>query len=189
LVRCVTVITGGHPAIIVGFLSQNLTTMAVAVAFRIAWAEAEDGSRTGADHADERLAGFRGELYRCLARRPDALSGLCDAVLCRQSRVQMLRYRESQLLRSTADRDDAPGRHSAGPGRRDHRRALLGARLGEEILAGIREQFTTRVLALPLPEVEQAGTGDLLTHSTYNLQSLSNAVRLAAPAILAASQR
>jgi len=64
---------------------------------------------------------------------------------------------------------------------------LLGARLGEEILAGIREQFITRVLALPLSEVEQAGTGDLLTRSTYDIQSLSNAVRLAAPAILAAS--
>jgi ABC-type multidrug transport system fused ATPase/permease subunit len=64
---------------------------------------------------------------------------------------------------------------------------LLGARLGEQVLAGIREQFITRVLALPLSEVEQAGHGDLLTRSTYDIQSLSNAVRLAAPAILAAS--
>ena len=36
------------------------------------------------------LAGFRGELYRCLARRRDALFEACDAVLCRPERVHML---------------------------------------------------------------------------------------------------
>ena len=36
------------------------------------------------------LAWFRGELYRCLAKRPDALSELADAVLCKQDRVHML---------------------------------------------------------------------------------------------------
>jgi DDE superfamily endonuclease len=76
--------------IIVGFLRQNLTKMAVAVAFSIAWLKAEDGSGSGVDHARERLAAFRGELYRCLARRPDALFELADAVLCRQGRVLML---------------------------------------------------------------------------------------------------
>jgi hypothetical protein len=36
----------------------------------------------GADEARRALAGFRGELYRCLTRRGDALFGLADAVLC-----------------------------------------------------------------------------------------------------------
>ena len=36
------------------------------------------------------LAAFRGELYRCFARRRDALFELCDAVLCRPDRVHML---------------------------------------------------------------------------------------------------
>jgi len=36
------------------------------------------------------LARFRGELYRCFARRGDALFELCDAVLCRPERVHML---------------------------------------------------------------------------------------------------
>jgi hypothetical protein len=36
------------------------------------------------------LAGFRGELYRCLTRRADALFEACDAVLCRPERVHML---------------------------------------------------------------------------------------------------
>jgi DDE superfamily endonuclease len=36
------------------------------------------------------LAGFRGELYRCFGKRPDALSEACDAVLCKTGRVHML---------------------------------------------------------------------------------------------------
>ena len=36
------------------------------------------------------LAAFRGEVYRCLGRRRDALFELADAVLCRPGRVQML---------------------------------------------------------------------------------------------------
>src|SRR5690348_16930005 len=40
-----------------------------------------------ADRARELLAGFRGEFYRCLARRGDALCGLADAVLCGDGRV------------------------------------------------------------------------------------------------------
>lgn len=64
---------------------------------------------------------------------------------------------------------------------------FLGARLGEKVLAGIREEFITKVLALPLSATEKAGTGDLLTRSTNDVQSLSNAVRVAAPTILVAS--
>jgi len=36
------------------------------------------------------LAAFRGEVYWCLGRRPDALFELADAVLCKQDRVRML---------------------------------------------------------------------------------------------------
>jgi DDE superfamily endonuclease len=61
--------------------------MAVAVAFSMAWRE--DAVVAG-DRGPGLLAGFRGELYRCFARRPDALSELADAVLCKQDRVHML---------------------------------------------------------------------------------------------------
>jgi DDE superfamily endonuclease len=82
--------------IIFGFLSQNLKTQAVAVAFSMAWKRAgvEDrGPEAGGPDnaaARDRLAGFRAELYRCLTRRGDALFELADAVLCGQGRVQML---------------------------------------------------------------------------------------------------
>ncbi|WP_411146536.1 ABC transporter ATP-binding protein [Streptomyces sp. x-80] len=62
-----------------------------------------------------------------------------------------------------------------------------GARLGELILADIREGFVRRVLTLPLQTVEKAGAGDLLTRSTRDVDSLSNAVRMGAPSILVAS--
>jgi hypothetical protein len=41
----------------------------------------------GGDAARLLLAGFRGEFYRCLTRRGDALFGLADAVLCEDRRV------------------------------------------------------------------------------------------------------
>jgi len=62
----------------------------VAVEFSMAWLEAGAGSGGEEDQARERLAGFRGELYRCLARRRDALFEVADAVLCRPGRVGML---------------------------------------------------------------------------------------------------
>ena len=60
------------------------------MAFSMAWPQ--DAVQDGPDEERARgmLAGFRGELYRCLARRPDALFGACDAVLCRPERVHML---------------------------------------------------------------------------------------------------
>src|SRR5271165_2260196 len=52
----------------------------------------KDGVQDGPGGARGRgiLAWFRGELYRCLAKRPDALFEVCDAVLCRPERVHML---------------------------------------------------------------------------------------------------
>jgi hypothetical protein len=48
------------------------------------------GVPAGPDEALALLAGFRGELYRCLTRRGDALFGLADAVLCEDRRVSDL---------------------------------------------------------------------------------------------------
>ena len=80
----------GHRVIIFGFLPQNLKTMAVAVAFSIAWLEA--GGRGGVAGCTRRglLAGFRAGLYRCFTKRPDALFELADAVVCKPERVHML---------------------------------------------------------------------------------------------------
>jgi hypothetical protein len=81
---------GGHRAIIFEFLSQNLKTRRVAVAFSMAWLA--DGVEDGADggRAYGLLAGFRQELFWCLGRRRDALFEVCDAVLCRRDRLHML---------------------------------------------------------------------------------------------------
>ena len=59
---------------------------AVAVAFSMSWPAGQDGQ----EQAFGVLAAFRGEVYRCLGRRRDALFELADAVLCRPGRVHML---------------------------------------------------------------------------------------------------
>ena len=58
---------------------------------------------------------------------------------------------------------------------------LASARLGEQVLARLREEFIDRVLALPLSTVERAGSGDLLTRTTRDVDALSRCVRLAVP--------
>jgi ABC-type multidrug transport system fused ATPase/permease subunit len=60
---------------------------------------------------------------------------------------------------------------------------IRGAILGESILADLREDFLTRVVALPPGVVERAGTGDLLTRTTTDVDRISWAVRLAVPEI------
>jgi hypothetical protein len=62
---------------------------AVAVAFSMAWPEDTVQDRAGTERARAMLAGFRGQLYRCLGKRRDALFELADAVLCKQDRVHM----------------------------------------------------------------------------------------------------
>ena len=58
------------------------------MAFSMAWNDVAGGdSGAGAGAARDLLAGFRGELYRCLTLRPDALFELADAVLCEGGRV------------------------------------------------------------------------------------------------------
>ncbi|MBE1485068.1 ABC transporter transmembrane domain-containing protein [Plantactinospora soyae] len=63
---------------------------------------------------------------------------------------------------------------------------FASARLGERVLAELREEFIDRILALPLSTVEKAGTGDLLTRTTRDVAALSRTVRFAVPETLIA---
>ncbi|MFC4050408.1 ABC transporter ATP-binding protein [Actinomadura syzygii] len=63
---------------------------------------------------------------------------------------------------------------------------LESARLGERVLAELREEFVDRVLALPLSRVERAGTGDLVTRASRDVDTLSTSVRYAMPETLVA---
>jgi ABC-type multidrug transport system fused ATPase/permease subunit len=61
---------------------------------------------------------------------------------------------------------------------------LASARLGEQVLASLREEFVERVLALPPSTVERAGTGDLLTRASRDVEGTSDTVRFAVPEVL-----
>ncbi len=58
---------------------------------------------------------------------------------------------------------------------------ILIARLGEQILAGLREQFVRRALDLPLEQVEAAGSGDLTSRVTNDVSVISKGIRDALP--------
>ncbi len=58
--------------------------------------------------------------------------------------------------------------------------------LGEKVFAQLREEFLASVLALPLIEVERAGTGDLLSRTTNDIEAMSRTVRFAVPEWLVA---
>ena len=58
---------------------------------------------------------------------------------------------------------------------------FASARLGERVLAQLREEFIDRILTIPLATVERAGTGDLLTRTTRDVGALSQTVRFAVP--------
>ena len=58
--------------------------------------------------------------------------------------------------------------------------------LGEAVFAQLREEFLASVLALPLVVVERAGTGDLLSRTTNDIEALSRTVRFAMPEWLVA---
>jgi ABC-type multidrug transport system fused ATPase/permease subunit len=60
------------------------------------------------------------------------------------------------------------------------------AQLGERVLAELREGFVRDVLALRLADVERAGTGDLVTRTTRDINALSSLVRTAVPDSLVA---
>jgi ABC-type multidrug transport system fused ATPase/permease subunit len=59
--------------------------------------------------------------------------------------------------------------------------------LGERVFAQLREEFVDRVLGLPLSTVERAGTGDLISRTTNDIDALSETVRFAVPSVLVAS--
>ena len=53
--------------------------------------------------------------------------------------------------------------------------------LGETVLADLREDFVDNTLALPVSTVERAGTGDLLTRTSRDVEALGWSVRYAVP--------
>ncbi|MFF2580133.1 ABC transporter ATP-binding protein [Streptomyces goshikiensis] len=57
----------------------------------------------------------------------------------------------------------------------------LVARLGETVLAGLRERFVERALNLPLERVERAGSGDLTSRVTGDVTLVTRVVRHALP--------
>ena len=55
---------------------------------------------------------------------------------------------------------------------------------GEKVFAQLREEFMEEVTSLPLSTVEKAGTGDLVSRTTNDVEAVSFAVRFAVPQIL-----
>ncbi len=53
--------------------------------------------------------------------------------------------------------------------------------LGEQVLAELREDFVDHTLALPVGVVEEAGSGDLLTRTSRDVDQLGWSVRMALP--------
>jgi ABC-type multidrug transport system fused ATPase/permease subunit len=58
---------------------------------------------------------------------------------------------------------------------------FTSARLGEQVLAELREHFVRRTVDIPLSTVERAGTGDLLNRTSRDVNELSYSVRSAVP--------
>ncbi|HET9381357.1 MAG TPA: ABC transporter ATP-binding protein [Streptomyces sp.] len=61
---------------------------------------------------------------------------------------------------------------------------LRGAVLGERMLADLREDFLVRAVGLPPGVLERAGTGDLLSRITTDVDRLANAMREAVPQLV-----
>lgn len=60
----------------------------------------------------------------------------------------------------------------------------LGYVVGEQVFAELREDFVAGVLTLPPSVVERAGTGDLLSRLTNDMEALSRTVQFAIPETL-----
>jgi ABC-type multidrug transport system fused ATPase/permease subunit len=58
--------------------------------------------------------------------------------------------------------------------------------MGETVFAQLREQFIGRVTSLPLSTVERAGTGDLVSRTTNDVEALSHVVRFGIPSLFVA---
>lgn len=59
-----------------------------------------------------------------------------------------------------------------------------GMVLGEKVFAQLREEFMEQVTSLPLSTVERAGTGDLVSRTTNDVDSVSHTVRFGVPQVL-----
>src|SRR5215204_7646192 len=59
--------------------------------------------------------------------------------------------------------------------------------LSEKMFAELREDFMRRVLGLPLSTVERAGTGDLVSRTTADVDALARTIRFAVPETLIAA--
>ncbi|MBA3366768.1 MAG: ABC transporter ATP-binding protein [Actinobacteria bacterium] len=59
--------------------------------------------------------------------------------------------------------------------------------LSEKMFAELREDFMRRVLALPLSTVERAGTGDLISRTTADIDAMTRTIRFAVPETLIAA--
>jgi ABC-type multidrug transport system fused ATPase/permease subunit len=59
--------------------------------------------------------------------------------------------------------------------------------VSELVFAELREDFMRRVLALPLSTVERAGTGDLVSRTTADVDALARTIRFAIPETLIAA--
>lgn len=57
----------------------------------------------------------------------------------------------------------------------------LISRLGEQVLAALREDFVGKALALPLERIERGGSGDLTSRVTEDVSVISAAIRTAFP--------
>lgn len=65
--------------------------------------------------------------------------------------------------------------------------SLLVGRIGEQLLAGLREQVVDRALHVPLGQVERAGTGDLVARACGDVDTVSEATREAFPEIISSA--
>lgn len=63
---------------------------------------------------------------------------------------------------------------------------VAAGRFGTTVLAELREEFVDKVLALPLSTVESAGSGDLVTRASRDVDALRRSAQMAAPEILVA---
>ncbi len=64
---------------------------------------------------------------------------------------------------------------------------VAAGRFGTTVLAELREDFVHKVLALPLSTVESAGSGDLVTRASRDVDALRRSAQMAAPEILIAA--
>jgi ABC-type multidrug transport system fused ATPase/permease subunit len=63
----------------------------------------------------------------------------------------------------------------------------VGHRFGERAIASLREDFVATTLGLPVSVVERAGTGDLATRSSVDVNTVGTAVRDVIPIVVIAS--